>query len=612
MMRQTQKTSLIRPTEKVYLISLLIGVMTGFIAVLITLIMAHVENLLLSNLSNTSIKYAANEYHIYYAIKVIVGQHGYLLFIPGIGAFLGGLITHRYAPDAKGSGTEAVIDAFHNNEGKIKPFTPFVKAVATIFTLGSGGCGGKEGPMTQVGAGFGSLFARWFRMGTRARRTFLLAGAAGGLGALFKAPLGGALTAIEVLYKEDIETDSLVPCIIASTTGYITYSQCFGYERLFDVKGASFEGFNYLTEAIFYVILGIMCVLFGKLYVLCFHTIQRKIFEPLRVHAVIKPLIGGLMVGIIGFFYKDSIGSGMGVLQDIFSEKGAFQLGSFHREETFLLLKVCVLLALLRTLNTSFTIGSGGSGGIFVPSLVVGGLIGAAFGCVYHLCFPSAPMSLSSFTIVGMGGFFAGVANAPIASMVMVTEITGAYHLLPPLMVVSIIGVIFSKRHSIYTNQVPNRFESPAHLWDMQVNVLKEVRIIDLIRQGFVDKKPHPNVVQENTSLSQLKQIAHKTQSSYFIVLDKNKHYLGSAVLSPLPATLDPSLIAYDLIDDKQHSLQVHEHLPEAIEMMSNHNLHRLAVLDKQRFITTLEYKSILQYTQKKMKQHAPLITNKS
>ena len=221
------KSFKIKPTEKVYLISFLIGLLTGAIAIVITLVLAHVENFLLNNMAGVSLSYAENEYNVHYSIKWMISHHGYLLFIPGLGAFIGGLIAQRWAPDTKGSGTEAVIDAFHNKEGKIKSLTPFIKTISTILTLGSGGCAGKEGPMTHVGAGFGSFFAKFFKMGTRARRTFLLAGAAGGLGALFKAPLGGALTAIEVLYKEDIETDSLVPCIIASTTGYIAYAQFF-------------------------------------------------------------------------------------------------------------------------------------------------------------------------------------------------------------------------------------------------------------------------------------------------------------------------------------------------------------------------------------------------
>ena len=380
----------------------------------------------------------------------------------------------------------------------------------------------------------------------------------------------------------------------------------FGYERLFKVEShTSFEGFHYLSEAIFYIFLGLACVFFGKLYVQWFHFIKRRVFEPLPLPFYVKPLIGGLLIGLIGFFYKDSIGSGMGLLQDIFSGRLEEALQTSLRSPKLELFKLLALLAFLRTINTSFTIGSGGSGGIFVPSLVVGGLIGAAFGSVYQLCFPEITSPLSSYTIVGMGGFFAGVANAPIASMFMVIEITGAYHLLPPLMMVSIISVVFSKKVSIYTNQVVNRFASPSHLWDMQVDVLKKVRVVDLIEQGFIETNVRWNIVLENTSLMTLKKIFQKTHSSHFVVVDEKDHYLGNAFLRELPADLNRSLIACDLIDETKYTIQLQDYLPEALEIMSKHNLNIMAVLDKQKVVSLLEYKSILKYYQKRMKQYS-------
>ena len=140
--------------------------------------------------------------------------------LPAIGGLAAGIIVQRFAPEAGGVGTEALIEAFHKKRGQIRTQVPLVKAIATIFTLGFGGASGREGPIAQIGGGFGSWLARAFKLKPRERRILLLAGAAGGFGAIFRAPLGGAVTAVEVPYREDLETDALVPCVISSVTAY--------------------------------------------------------------------------------------------------------------------------------------------------------------------------------------------------------------------------------------------------------------------------------------------------------------------------------------------------------------------------------------------------------
>ena len=600
----------INPTEKVYLFSILIGCSTAFVAIILTLILAQLENLFINNIIGVSLNYTDNEYHKSYPISFITSSSYFLLLVPSIGFFISNLISHQWAKETKGSGTEAIIKSFHQNEGRIRKRVPFVKTITTLLTLGTGGNAGKEGPMTQIGAGIGTLFSKMSKMGTRARRTFLLAGAAGGLGAIFKAPLGGALTAIEVLYKEDLETDSLVPCIISSTTAYIIYAQFFGYDRLFSVPYYSLGGFKHIYEVCLYVFLGFICVIFGALYVKSFNFIKDVFFDKLPIHNLVKPLIGGLLLGIIGLMYQESIGNGFGTIQRIFSGEYESSFLEFNAKDYFKTIKIFCLLIALRTLTMSLTIGSGGSGGIFVPSLVIGGLLGGTLGCFYKVFFPNLVSSITPYAIVGMGAFFAGVANAPIASMVMVCEITGAYQLLPPLMLVSIIAIIFSKKYSIYTNQLINRFSSPAHLWDMKIDLLKTVSIKDFLKDNIIEKVSFLNIVKANTSIKQMQKNTKKTHSYHFIIVNDNNKYLGGAFIGTNNKILNKSSIADDILNKSKRSVDIKDDLSMAIANMLYDNVDRIAVIENDQVISLLEYKSIMKFYQKQMKKYSKIKSN--
>src|ERR1700741_790846 len=159
-----------------------------------------------------------------------------IVLLPAFGGLVAGLIIYVFCKEAKGTGTDEMIDAFHNKEGKIEPKVPFFKALATLFTLPTGGSGGKEGPIAFIGAGIGVLVSNIAQSGARARRTLMLAGTAAGLGSVFKMPLGGALTAVEMVYKEDIESDALIPCFISSVTAYLVYTAYAGTEPYLNVS----------------------------------------------------------------------------------------------------------------------------------------------------------------------------------------------------------------------------------------------------------------------------------------------------------------------------------------------------------------------------------------
>lgn len=423
----------------------------------------------------------------------------YLFFLlPIIGGLVSGLLVYKCAPEAEGHGTDALIDAFHNKKGVIRSRTSFVKAAASILTLATGGSAGREGPIAQIGGGLGSWLARVLNLSVRERRILLLAGTAGGLGAIFRSPLGGAITAIEVLYREDFESDALVPSIISSVSGYTVFSTVFGHQSIFRVPRYTW---NDPKELLLYALLALICVPFGILFIKTFYTVRDRFFSPLSVPRVLKPMLGGIGVACIGLFLPEVYGTGWGHIQR--AVLGELSIG------------LMFFIALGKIFATSFTIGSGGSGGVFGPSLFIGAMLGGAFGGLCHQYLPHIVTQPGTFVLVGMCAFFSGVAHAPIGALLMICEMSGSYGLIAPLMLVSVITMMFTRRWSIYAKQVKDKFESPAHVGDLTINVLEHMKVKDVLVLG--EEIP---VVQSSMSFPELRGLLGKTSSDYFAVYE--------------------------------------------------------------------------------------------
>ncbi|MCP4005744.1 MAG: chloride channel protein [bacterium] len=390
----------------------------------------------------------------------------WLFFIlPAIGGLLSGLIVYRFAPEAAGPGTDEMINSFHRGRGMVPGRVPFIKGLATLLTLGTGGSAGKEGPIAQIGAGIGSFLAVRFGLSARDRRILLLAGTAGGLGAIFRAPLGSAITAIEVLYKEDFESDALIPSVISSVTAYILFMLLLGGERIFAIPSLALVT---PIEIPGYLVLALVTVPVGRGYIWLYYWLSDRVFPRIPGPRAIRPMIGGLCVGFIGLWYPEAYGAGWGYIQKALDGE--------------MVLTAMAWIVAAKILSTCLTIGSGGSGGVFGPTLFIGGMLGATIGYGGELLSPELFPNPAAFVLVGMASFFAGVASAPIGAMLMVTEMTGGYALLPPLMLVSVISMILTRGTSIYKSQVKDRFHSPAHVSDLTINVLEEMLVADVFR----------------------------------------------------------------------------------------------------------------------------------
>mgnify|MGYP001772626894 FL=1 len=386
-----------------------------------------------------------------------------------LGGLLSGLIVYTWAPEAEGHGTDAAINAFHRLQGRIRRRIPPIKLIASAITIGSGGSAGREGPTAQLSAGIGSMIADLFSLKPEDRRIAVAVGIGAGIGSIFKAPIGGAILAAEILYKRDFESEVLLPALIASAIGYVIFSSVVGFTPIFGYYTGTFNPLRLPLYAVLGVVDGLMAIL----YVKTFYTVHDS-FKRWRVNNYVKPVIGGVVTGLIGLLAPEVLGTSYGWLN----------LAEFNRVNAFISplialppLVILAMLPFLKIIATSFSIGSGGSGGVFAPGIVIGAFTGFDFWLILHSIMPSLAPDPAPFVIISMLAFFGAAAKAPLAVMFMVVEMTGSYQLLPGAMIAVAIAYLVSGDYTIYRAQVPTRRDSPAHAGEYRVPLLMETRV---------------------------------------------------------------------------------------------------------------------------------------
>ncbi|MCC7021677.1 MAG: chloride channel protein [Thermomicrobiales bacterium] len=394
-----------------------------------------------------------------------IGRPWLLPVATGLGGLLSGIIVFSLAPEAEGHGTDAAIAAIHFNAGRLRARVAPVKLVASAITIGSGGSGGREGPAAQISATFGSVLATWLGLSAQDRRIAVAAGMGAGIGAIFRAPLGGAVMAAEILYLHDLEVEALIPALIASIVGYSVFGLFEGWEPIFGAQPGL--GFENPVTLVSYALLGIVCGLVGLLYAKSFYGIE-ALFRRVPLPRWVRPALGGLLVGLLGLVVAGAIHTGYGWVQVAMSPE-------------LLALPLWLVLALpfAKILATSLSIGSGGSGGIFGPGMVIGAFVGAAFWRVGHGVLPALPASPAPFVIVGMIALFGGIAHAPLAMMLMVGEMTGNLSLLAPAMIAVALSTALVGDATIYRSQLPDRGSAPAHRVRLSFPLLSSLRVRD-------------------------------------------------------------------------------------------------------------------------------------
>lgn len=483
-LRQTFRRSFL---GKWAVVGVLIGIIAGVGAVGFYLGIQAVTVLLLGGVTGFYPPSPAGE------AAIQASMHPNYLLIPVstiIGGLIAGVIVYRFAPEAEGHGTDEAIAAFHRNDGKIRRRIPLVKAVASAFTIGSGGSGGREGPTAQIAAGFGSFVGDILKLPVHDRRIAVAVGIGAGIGSIFKSPFGGAILSGEILYSGgDFEVETLIPAFIASPVGYVIFASVTGFTPIFG-SGLAYT-FTQPRNLLIYAALGIVCGLVGRLHTWTFYS-MRRFFARLPFTRYARPMVGAAVAGVIGIFFPQVLGLGYGFLQTLIDGNLAIVTTNFF---TLPLLAVLVLVVLFKIVATAFTVGSGGSAGVFAPSLVIGGFVGAAFWVVLNTLLPGWVPIPAPLVIVGMMALFGGVGRVPIAVMLMVSEMTGTLTLLAPSMVAVVIAYfVTGPKFTIYRSQVLKRSESPAHVGEYNVPLLTKVYVVDAMNPDVATFPPSESV----------------------------------------------------------------------------------------------------------------------
>lgn len=484
-----------------------------------------------------------------------------LPIITTLGGLLSGIIVFTLAPEAEGHGTDAAIAAFH--QGKpIRARIPLVKLVASAITIGSGGSGGREGPAAQISAGFGSLLGTLLHLDSRDRRIAIATGIGSGIGAIFRAPLGGAVLAAEILYKHDLEVEAVIPALIASIIGYSVFGAWFGWNPIFGVSGSL--AFTNPAQLLYYVVLGVLCGLIGLLYARGFYGLTH-FFHRIPLPRWLKPGIGGLCVGLIGLILPQALGMGYGWVQ-VGMGPGLLSIP----------LWVILLLPFAKILTTGLSIGSGGSGGIFGPGMVIGGMVGAIVWRISYHMLPGVPDSPAPFVIVGMMALFGGIAHAPLAVMLMVAEMTGNLSMLAPAMIAVGISSILVGDATIYTSQVASRADSPAHRLQLSFPLLSTLAVRQAMTIPPLHFSPQQTVAEAEQQLTE----HHIGGVS---VLDAQGNLLGVLTLADIeraPQAERASRRVEEAMNRDVLVVQPDETLDVALEQLTSHRIGWMPVVE--------------------------------
>lgn len=496
----------------------------------------------------------------------------YFIFLfPTLGGLLIGLIIPYFARETAGQGMDEVIRAVHFEGGRIRSIVPPVKLIVSALTIGSGGSAGPEGPVGEIGAGTASILGGWLRLRRRDLRTLVIAGAAAGFGAIFKAPLGGALFALEMPYRNDMEHGAVVPALISSTTAYLIFVVFFGTAPIFGIiPPGAFPG---ISDLALYLLLGLFSGLAATLFVKAFFRVSDA-FSRLSLPFWTKATLGGLATGAIAVVFPQVLG--LGYSWDNVLIGNSFQMVGVAGEVVSGLGLVFLALAAIlvaKAIATSLTIGSGGSGGVLTPSIFIGGTLGALMGLTVGLFFNYPSPAI--LVVVGMGAVLAAATKTPIASAVMVTEMTGGYTVLIPLILATVVAFTVAGDNTLYQAQI-TRKSLPLDLGALSKKLVRD------IMSKPVETLPQDMAVEEAYS-----RVSARGHYSYPVV-DADGHIIGivyrRSVLDARKTT--PNARIRKLL--QTHFEVINDDAPavEAFEVMNGMQVTRMYAVDADHRIT--------------------------
>lgn len=435
-------------------------------------------------------------------------QHYYVIFIPAIGGLLVGIISHRFMKKQRYS-IDNVIESATLYGGKMQPRTVFLEVLSSVISLGSGASAGKEAPVVLAGAGIGSAFAQMLKMRGNRLKILLGCGASGGIAAAFNAPLAGVVFSVEVILGE-LEAATLVPIVISAVFATLVSNVIFGVRP---IQISYYELISPVHEAILYLVLGLFAGLTAVVLMRSLYKC-RDFFNTLNIHPITKPAVGGLFVGLIGYFYPQIFGVGYDTISQVLENDITFNL--------------LLVLLVLKIIAFSLSLGSGGSGGSFVPALFIGSMLGGAYGFIVNGLFPGVTSEPGAYALAGMGAVFTGISRAPLTAILVLFELTRNYGMVLPIMLACVLSNLVSSAlhpESIFTESLRRR--------GFIIRKGKEVDIMESLKVADAMKR-EVQTISVNKKVEALIALMQSSRHAGFPVMDQEGRLWGIVTLKDI------------------------------------------------------------------------------
>ncbi len=481
------------------------------------------------------------------------------IWIPALGGVIVGPLVYFLAREAKGHGVPEVMEAVALRSGIIRKRIVLVKSLASAVSISTGGSVGREGPIVQIGSAIGSTLGQILKVSADRMRTLVGCGAAAGIAATFNAPIAGSMFALEIILG-DFGLATFSPIVISSVVATAVSRAYLGDTPAFIVP--TYELVS-VWEFPIYLFLGLFCAAVGVTFTKTLYRIE-DLFDSFKFPEYLKAVIGGLILGALGLAFPQILGVGYGAMDMVLMQQIAWWL--------------MLLLVVVKILATSITIGSGGSGGIFAPSLFLGAMAGGFFGMVVHTLFPATTASPGAYSIVGMGAVVAATTHGPLSAILILFEMTGDYKIILPLMFSCIIGAIASGqllKDSIYTLKLGRRGVNIKE--GKEVNILKSIRVSEVMTRGV-------ETISEGCTMEVMADMIAKSKFNSFPVLDSDNRLAGIVSFNDYSEAifnedLKHLLVAKDLATSDVVTVSADDNLYAALEKISRKDFATLPVM---------------------------------
>lgn len=528
-----------------------------------------------------------------FSFEFFQGVGLWLLVILPLGGLIVGLLTTYLAKEAKGHGVPEVMEAMQTRGGRLRPRIVIVKALASSICIGTGGSAGREGPIVQMGAGVGSSIGQRSRLSDTRIKILLSCGVAGAIAATFNAPIAGVLFALELILLE-FRTRSFIPLVVSAVIASAMMGILTGNLLQPPLFEASYE-FTSPLEFPLFLLLGLIAGLVGVVFIRTLYRME-DVFDRIKVKPYLRPAIGGGVLALIGLGVPQILGVGYD------SIRSAVGMDVATLEAIGIpLLGVLLLLVFIKIIATSITLGSGGSGGVFAPSLFIGAMLGGAFGLGMHTLFPEVVGSWGAFALVGMGAFFAGASRATLTSIVIVFELTGDYKFILPLMLACVVSdgvAVLMQRHTIYTEKLSRR--GVRFTQEMQINILETITVEEAMIKD-------PETVTEDTRVGIIANRIIFTGYQGFPVVNEKGELVGILTQEDVRRALKEgkhNATAAELETKEMILTYPDENLNEVLEKMALSGIGRLPVVarkDEKRLVGFITRSDIIKAHRKRV-----------